>query len=348
MQELAQPKPAYVLKRGEYDQRGEAVEAGTPEFLPSFPAGAPRNRLGLAQWLTDAKHPLLARVTVNRLWQSLFGLGLVKTTEDFGSQADRAEYPVLLDWLAEEFIRSGWDVKGLLRTIVTSHTYRQRSFGGADLMAEDPENRLLARGPRYRLPAEMIRDHALAVSGLLVERIGGPPVFTYDLPESFKPAPAGKGEQLYRRSLYTFWRRNGPAPMLEAFDVPKRVVCVVKRDTTNTPLHAFVLLNGPQFVEAARVLGESLHRAGAGRREAIAAAAHQRLLGRAAAPEELAILTRLYDEQLAWYRSRPDEAEAYLKIGDTARDAALPAPEIAAATTLVNTLMNHDGFVVKR
>jgi hypothetical protein len=348
MQELPQPKPAYVLKRGEYDQRGEAVEAGTPEFLPPFPAGAPRNRLGLAQWLTEARHPLLARVTVNRLWQSLFGLGLVKTTEDFGSQADRAEYPALLDWLAEEFVRSGWDVKGLLRTIVTSHTYRQRSFGGDELMAEDPENRLLARGPRYRFPAEMIRDHALAVSGLLVEKVGGPPVFTYDLPESFKPAPAGKGEQLYRRSLYTFWRRNGPAPMLEAFDVPNRVVCVVKRDTTNTPLHAFVLLNGPQFVEAARVLAESLHRAGAGRREAIAGAAHLRLLGRAASDAELAILTRLYDEQLAWYRSRPDEAEAYLKIGDTARDAALPAPEIAATTTLVNTLMNHDGFVVKR
>ncbi len=348
MQELAQPKTAYVLKRGEYDQRGDVVEPGTPDFLPPFPAGAPRNRLGLAQWLTDAQHPLLARVTVNRFWQSLFGLGLVKTTEDFGSQADRAEYPVLLDWLAAEFIRSGWDVKALLRTIVTSHTYRQRSFGGAELMADDPENRLLARGPRYRLPAEMIRDHALAVSGLLVDRVGGPPVFTYDLPESFKPAPAGKGEQLYRRSLYTFWRRNGPAPMLEAFDVPKRVVCVVKRDTTNTPLHAFVLLNGPQFVEAARVLAESLHRAGDGRREAIAAGAHVRLLGRPAGIAEMAILLRLYDEQLAWYRDHPAEAEAYLKTGDTPRDAALPAPEVAAATTLVNTLMNHDGFVVKR
>jgi len=348
MQELAQPKTAYVLKRGEYDQRGDVVEPGTPDFLPPFPAGAPRNRLGLAQWLTDAQHPLLARVTVNRFWQSLFGLGLVKTTEDFGSQADRAEYPVLLDWLAAEFIRSGWDVKALLRTIVTSHTYRQRSFGGAELMADDPENRLLARGPRYRLPAEMIRDHALAASGLLVEKVGGPPVFTYDLPESFKPAPAGKGEQLYRRSLYTFWRRNGPAPMLEAFDVPKRVVCVVKRDTTNTPLHAFVLLNGPQFVEAARVLAESLHRAGDGRREAIAAGAHVRLLGRPAGVAEMATLLRLYDEQLAWYRDHPAEAEAYLKIGDTPRDAALPAPEVAAAATLVNTLMNHDGFVVKR
>jgi hypothetical protein len=348
MQDMAEPKTAYVLQRGEYNQRGEAVEPGTPDFLPPFPAGAPRNRLGLARWLTDPQHPLLARVTVNRFWQSLFGLGLVKTTEDFGSQADRAEYPALLDWLASEFIRSGWDVKGLLRTIVLSHTYRQRSFGGAELMAEDPENLLLARGPRHRLPAEMIRDHALAVSGLLVEKIGGPPVFTYDLPESFKPAPAGQGEQLYRRSLYTFWRRNGPAPVLEAFDVPKRVVCVVKRDTTNTPLHAFVLLNGPQFVEAARVLAESLYKSGSGRREAIAAGAHVQLLGRPAGPAEQAILLRLYDEQLAWYREHPAEAEAYLKTGDTPRDATLPAPEVAAAATLVNTLMNHDGFVVKR
>jgi hypothetical protein len=348
MAELPQPKTAYVLNRGEYDQRGEAVDPGTPEFLPPFPAGAPRNRLGLAQWLTDPQHPLLARVTVNRFWQSLFGRGLVETVDDFGSQSDRAEYPALLDWLAAEFIRSGWDVKSLLRTIVQSHVYRQQSFGGAALMSEDPKNILLARGPRHRLPAEMIRDHALAVSGLLVEKIGGPPVATYDLPESFKPMRAGKGDELFRRSVYTFWRRNGPGPVLEAFDVPKRVVCVARRDTTNTPLHAFVLLNGPQFVEAARVLGESLHRAAAGRREAIVTGAWTTVVGRPATPAEVAVLHRLYDEQLDWYQRHPDKAELYLKIGDTPRDAALPAPEIAAAAALVNTLMNHDGFAVKR
>ncbi len=348
MRELPQPKPAYVLKRGEYDQRGEAVEAGTPDFLPPFPAGAPKNRLGLAKWLTAPEHPLLARVTVNRFWQAMFGRGLVKTADDFGSQADRPEYPELLDWLAAEFVRSGWDTKAMLRTIATSQVYRQRSFAPGELMTEDPENILLARGARYRLPAEMIRDHALAASGLLVEKIGGPPVFNYDHPESFKPSPAGKGEQLYRRSLYTFWRRNGPAPVLEAFDVPKRVVCTARRDTTNTPLHAFVLLNGPQFVEAARVLGEAVYRETGGRRDELAAAAFVRLLGRAPTAAELGTLARLHDEQLDWYRRNPDKAEAYLKIGDTPRDAALPAPELAAAAALANTLMNHDGFVVKR
>lgn len=348
MRDLPQPKTAYLLKRGEYDQRGDAVEPDTPAVLPPFPADQPRNRLGLARWLTDPRHPLLARVTVNRFWQAAFGRGLVATPDDFGSQGERAEYPALLDWLAGEFIRSGWDVKGLLKTIVLSHTYRQRSFAPGDAMAEDPENIALARGPRHRLPAEMIRDNALAASGLLVERIGGPPVHTYDLPESFKPAPAGKGEELYRRSLYTFWRRTGPAPVLEAFDLPKRVVCVARRDTTNTPLHAFVLLNGPQFVEAARVLAEKLHREHSGRREEMVAQGFLRLLGRPPAAPESAVLARMYDEQREWFGRHPDRAAAYVSIGDTARDEALPAPDIAAAAVVFNTLMNHDGFVVKR
>jgi hypothetical protein len=316
--------------------------------LPPFPADQPRNRLGLARWLTDARHPLLARVTVNRFWQSLFGQGLVKTVDDFGNQADRAEYPELLDWLAGEFIRSGWDVKALLKTIVLSETYRQRSFATPEIMADDPENLWLARGPRHRLAAEMIRDQALASSGLLVEKIGGPPVFTYDIPESFKPAPAGKGEQLYRRSVYTFWRRTGPAPMLEAFDVPKRVVCVARRDTTNTALQALVLLNGPQFVEAARVLAENLYRAHAGQPDALVAAAFRRLTLRTADAAEQKILGRLFAEQLTWFRAHPADADKHLALGDTPRDPALPAPEIAALATVVNTLMNHDAFAVKR
>ena len=348
MRELPEPKTAYILKRGDYSQRGEAVRADTPSALPPFPADQPRNRLGLARWLTDARHPLLARVTVNRFWQSLFGRGLVKTADDFGNQGDRAEYPELLDWLAGEFIRSGWDVKSLLKTIVLSQTYLQRSFSTPEQMADDPENIALARGPRHRLPAEMIRDEALAASGLLVEKIGGPPVFTYDIPESFKPAPAGKGEQLYRRSLYTFWRRTGPAPMLEAFDVPKRVVCVARRDTTNTALQSLVLLNGPQFVEAARVLAEKLHRDHAGQRDALVIAAFRQLTAHAPDATEQKILARLYDEQLAHFRAHPEAAAAHLAIGDTPRDTTLPAPEIAAATTVVNALMNHDAFVVKR
>lgn len=348
MRELPTPKTAYILQRGDYDHRGAAVSPDTPAVLPPFPADQPRNRLGLARWLTDPRHPLLARVTVNRFWQSLFGQGLVKTVDDFGNQGDRAEYPELLDWLAGEFIRSGWDVKALLKTIVLSETYRQRSFATPELMADDPENRWLARGPRHRLAAEMIRDQALATSGLLVEKIGGPPVFTYDIPESFKPAPAGKGEQLYRRSVYTFWRRTGPAPLLEAFDVPKRVVCVAHRDTTNTALQALVLLNGPQFVEAARVLAENLYRAHAGQPDALVAAAFRRLTLRAADATEQKILARLFAEQLTWFRAHPADADKHLALGDTPRDPALPAPEIAALATVVNTLMNHDAFAVKR
>ena len=348
MRELPQPKPAYVLERGQYDRRGETVQAGTPAALPAFPADQPRNRLGLARWLTDPRHPLFARVTVNRFWQALFGWGLVKTADDFGLQGERPEYPELLDWLAAEFIRTGWDVKGLLKTIVLSQTYRQRSFAAPPLMTDDPENIRLARGPRHRLPAEMIRDQALAASGLLVEKIGGPPVFTYDMPESFKPAAAGKGADLHRRSLYTFWRRTGPAPLLEAFDVPKRVVCIARRDTTNTPLQSLVLLNGPQFVEAARVLAEKLHRAHAGRPDDLVADAFLRLASRSPDATERAILARLYAEQLAEFRADPAAAAAHLAIGRTPRDTSLPAPEVAAAAVLVNTLMNHDAFVVKR
>ncbi len=348
MRELPQPKPAYVLKRGEYDQRGERVSADTPAALPPFPTGQPRNRLGLARWLTDPRHPLMARVTVNRFWQATFGRGLVKTADDFGTQGERPEHPALLDWLAGEFVRSGWDVKALLKIIVTSRTYRQRSFASPENAADDPENVRLARGPSHRLPAEMIRDQALAASGLLVEKIGGPPVFLYDHPESFKPEPAGKGEALHRRSLYTFWRRNGPAPVLEAFDVPNRVVCVAKRDTTSTALHALVLLNGPQFVEAARVLAEELQRAHAGHDDTLVAQAFLRLTGRVPDATEQPILLQLLKEQREWFAQHPAQAAAYLKVGEKPAAATLPAPEIAAVATLVNTLMNHDLFSVKR
>ncbi|MFM8704253.1 MAG: DUF1553 domain-containing protein, partial [Planctomycetia bacterium] len=264
MRELPQPKLAYVLNRGDNDKRGEPVEPGTPAVLPPFPADQPKNRIGLARWLIDPDHPLLARVTVNRLWQSLFGLGLVKSPEDLGSQSTRPEYPEVLDLLAWKFSHPAaegglaWNMKALVKTIMMSKTYRQRSIADEKTTADDPHNLWLARGPRHRLPAEMIRDGALAACGVLVDKPGGPPVKTYDIQESFKPAAADTGESLYRRSLYTFWRRTGPAPVLESFDVPKRVVCVAKRDATNTPLHAFVLMNGPQFVEAARVLAERL------------------------------------------------------------------------------------------
>ena len=348
MRESFRPRTAYILRRGEYDQRGESVTAGTPDVLPPFPAGEPLNRLGLAHWLTDPGHPLFARVTVNRLWQSLFGSGLVRTSEDFGSQGELPSQPELLDWLATEFIRSGWDLKSLVRTIVLSQTYRQRSIAAPELAAEDPGNVWLARGPRHRLPAEMIRDRALAASGLLVETFGGPPVFTYDIPESFKPAPAGKGDALYRRSVYTFWRRTGPAPVLEAFDVPKRVVCVVRRDTTNTPLQALILLNGPQFVEAARFLAEKLVRVHGGERDELVRAAFEQVLCRPPDAVEREILGRLLERQLQVFSASPQAAETYAATGASPRATDLPTPLVAATTVVVNTLMNHDEFAVKR
>ncbi|MDZ4689248.1 MAG: DUF1553 domain-containing protein, partial [Planctomycetaceae bacterium] len=348
MQEMASPKTAYILKRGEYNLRGDAVAPGTPVSLLPFPENQPKNRLGLARWLTDPRHPLLARVTVNRFWQGCFGRGLVKTAEDFGSQSERPEYPELLDWLAGEFIRNGWDAKGLLKAIVMSHTYRQRSFGDPKVMSDDPDNVWLARGPRHRLPAEMIRDNVLAASGLLVDKFGGPPVKTYDLPESFKPTKAGTGEELYRRSLYTFWRRTGPGPVLEAFDVPKRVVCIARRDTTNTPLHAFVLLNGPQFVEAARVLAERLHQECNGDRDRIIDRAFVALASRSPDDAERTILGRMFDEQQRWYQDHPQQAAAYLAIGSKPRSDAIPATELAAWATVISALMNYDGCVVKR
>ena len=364
MRELPQPRAAYVLERGDYDKRGEPVQPNTPVALPPFPANQPRNRLGLARWLTDPDHPLLARVTVNRLWQSLFGMGLVKSPEDLGSQSTRPEYPELLDWLAWEFshgiakpgtdaVGPAWDMKQLIKTIMLSQTYRQQSIADAQGMADDPLNVWLARGPRHRLPAEMIRDGLLASCGLLIEKPGGPPVNTYDLPESFKPAAADKGESLHRRSLYTFWRRTGPAPVLESFDVPKRVVCVAKRDATNTPLHALVLMNGPEFVEAARVLAEKLlveypEDSSAGRVDAMLGRAFELLTSRQPDDEERQILCRMHAEQLDWYRSHPEDAGKLVSIGDTNPNDTLQAVDVAAVAGVVNALMNYDGCVVKR
>ena len=354
MRERAEPKQAYVLNRGDYDKRGEPVGPTTPAVLPPFPADQPRNRLGLARWLTDPDHPLLARVTVNRFWQTLFGQGLVRSVEDLGSQATTPEYPELLDLLAWRFSHPtaagglGWDVKALLKFIMTSQVYRQRSIADAKTMADDPLNSWLARGPRHRLPAEMIRDGLLAACGLLVEKRGGPPVKPYDLADSFKPEKAGSGEALYRRSLYTYWRRSGPAPVLEAFDMPNRVVCVAKRDTTNTPLHAFVLFNGPQFVEAARVLAETLLTECAGDAEAAVAEGFYRLTSRRPDDEEQQILSRMVADQRTWYGAHPDEANKLLAVGQRPRNEQLPEVETAALAAVLSGLLAHDESVVKQ
>lgn len=357
MREMATPKTAYVLTRGEYDQRGDAVGPDTPAIFPPFPAGEPRNRLGLARWLIDPANPLLARVTVNRLWQALFGIGIVKSAEDLGSQSIRPEYPEVLDALAWQFSRSqaegglGWDMKALLRTIMLSETYRQRSTADAQLAADDPANMWLARGPRHRLPAEMIRDGILASCGLLVEQVGGPPVNTYDLAESFKPAAPGSGSDLHRRSLYTLWRRTGPGPVLESFDVPKRAVCVARRDTTNTALHALVLLNGPQFVEASRVLAQKLlagKPAGAGDVALLLSEGFERITSRRPDEAELGILRTMQAEQFAWYTAHPDDAQKLLTVGSVPADPTLSSVDVASFAAVFNALLNYDPTVVKR
>ena len=348
MRELPQPKPAFVLFRGEYNQRRAPVSPGVPAVLSPFPKDAPMNRLGFARWLTDPQHPLTARVTVNRLWQSIFGRGLVKTSEDFGSQGERPLYPEVLDWLALKFIGSGWDTKALLKSIVLSHTYRQRSHAAPALLADDPDNELLARGPRFRLPAEMIRDNALAAAGLLKHQLGGPPVNPYEMSESFKPANPTAGDGALRRSLYTNWRRTGPPPAMIAFDAPRRAVCSAKRERTDSPLQALILLNGIQYVEAARALGESLHREASGQLPKMIELGFLRCLSRRPDARETTILQQLHAEQLAHFKSNPAAAEQLLKTGHTKRDPAITAPEAAAATILAQALLNHDACVVKR
>ena len=348
MRELAQPKKSYVLFRGEYNQRRDEAPPVTPAALSPWPAGAPRNRLGLAQWLTAPDHPLLARVTVNRIWQSLFGRGLVKTAEDFGSQGEKPLYPEVLDWLSLRFIQSGWDTKALMKAIVMSGVYRQRSFADAQTLADDPDNQWLARGPRLRLPAEMIRDNALAAAGLLKPTLGGPPVNPYEMSESFKPASPTGGDGVYRRSLYTNWKRTGPPPALLAFDAPRRAVCTAKRERTDSPLQALILLNGTQYVEAARVLGESLHRDANGNVPAMIEAGFLRCLSRKPDAREQAILQQLHREQLDHFKAKPADAESLLKAGNTKRDEKISAPEAAAATVLAQAILNHDACVVKR
>jgi len=267
MQEMATPRATYLLHRGEYDQPRQKVEPGTPGCLPPMSAGLPRNRLGLAWWLVDPAHPLTARVQVNRLWQMVFGTGIIETSDDFGAQGEGPSHPELLDYLAVEFVESGWDVKALMRRLVTSATYRQSSRVSPDVLARDPRNRLLARGPRFRLPAEMIRDGALSIGGLLKERLGGPSVYPYQPPGVWEAVASGRpkeytaqfykqdhGDNQYRRSLYTFWKRLAPPPGLAAFDAPSREACVVRRQRTNTPLQALVTLNDPTYLEAARGL----------------------------------------------------------------------------------------------
>lgn len=354
MRDRPERRVTHVLKRGAYDAPADTVEPGTPDRIFPFPADAPRNRLGLARWMTDPKNPLTARVAVNRVWKLHFGRGLVTTVEDFGAQGRLPSHPELLDWLAGEFIRSGWDRKALHKLILMSATYRQTSAASPELLARDPDNVLLARGPKHRLGAEVIRDQALAASGLLVRKIGGPSVKPYQPAGVWEESGTGKsytqdkGEKLYRRSLYTFWRRTAPPPSMLTFDATSREVCTAKRESTTTPLQALVLLNDPQFLEAGRVLAEQLLRDHATDLDSRVDATCRHLLGRAPQAKERVILGQLLREQLDYFRSNPEAAAKYLTIGERPRDEALPADQVAATAVLASAVMNHDDFVMKR
>lgn len=351
MQETT-PRATYVLTRGAYDAPGEQVQRGTPtSFLP-MQADWPRNRLGLAYWLVDAQHPLTARVTVNRFWQMLYGRGLVTTPEDFGLQGAPPTHPELLDWLARRLIDSGWNVKALLKTIVMSATYQQRSDPTPHLIAQDPENRWLARGPVHRLPAEMIRDLALATSGLLVDKLGGPPVKPYQ-PEGLWEEKSGEkyqrdvGEGSHRRSLYTFWKRTSPPPSMMSFDATSREVCTVRRQATLTPLQVLVLLNDPQYVEAGRGLAERCLKATKDPEQQLIMM-FRLLTGRHPNNKELSILERLRAEQRDEFLRDPERAKSLLKIGDHQFDPMCDPEELAALNVVAVGLLSYDETVMKR
>lgn len=348
MREMTAERQTYLLTRGEYNLHGAPVESGTPAVLSLFPDDLPRNRLGLARWLTAPDHPLTARVAVNRCWQMIFGVGLVRTTEDLGNQGELPSHPELLDWLARDFMEQGWSQKKLLKKLVMSAAYQQSAQISPQKLQLDPENRWLSRSTSERFTAEMLRDNALAVSGLLVENLGGPPAKPYEVEVAFKPMTRDTGSGLYRRSLYTYWNRTGPAPVMMALDAAKRDVCQVRRERTLSPLQPLVLLNGPQFVEAARLLAErSLRRHLENPDEALEEM-FRLATSRRPSPEELTVLQDLYRQHVKDFTSHPDQAEQLLKIGETPRNAALPTPQLAAMAGVANLLLNYDECVFRR
>lgn len=345
MREESTRRDTYLLKRGAYDARDVRVIPETPAVLSTLPDGVARNRLGLARWLTQPDHPLTARVVVNRMWQMIFGQGLVRTPEDFGRQGQPPTHPELLDWLAVDFVEHGWNVKRLIRQMVLSATYRQSSEPSKESFASDPQNRLLSWSPTFRLPAEMLRDNALAVSGLLVRKIGGAPAKPYEVGVSFKPVKPDQGEGLYRRSLYTYWKRTGPAPVMMTLDASKRDVCRVRRERTSTPLEAFVLMNGPQFVEAARVLSETLRKQHGEDDQAALVDLFRTLTGRRPTRDEMLILTELHTKQLDYFATNSGRAAEYLKTGQRAIDTSLDVNRLAALSTVANALLSFDEVV---
>ena len=351
MEDMPMPRKTFMLEKGLYNKPGDEVGAATPASLPPLPADAPRNRLTLARWLVSAENPLTARVTVNRFWQMFFGIGLVKTTEDFGAQGEFPKHPELLDRLAAEFRDSGWDVKRLIRLIVTSATYRQSSRVTKEWIERDPDNRLLARGPRFRMPSWMIRDQALAAGGLLASQIGGPPVKSYQPSGVWEEATFGNkkyvqdhGEALYRRSLYTFWRRIVGPTMF--FDTPSRAVCTVKPTRTNIPLHALATLNDVTHVEASRAMAQRILMAAATDDQRVNAA-FQLVTARLPADGERAVLLAGLKRAQAKYATAPEEAKKFLAVGESKRDDSIDATEHAAWTVVCLTVLNLDEALTK-
>ncbi len=352
MAEMDTPSPTYIRKRGVYHQYGEKVQAGLPRVLPDFPEGAPRNRLGFAQWLVSGEHPLTGRVAVNRYWIKYFGRGLVKSAENFGLQGDWPTHPELLDWLADEFVRTGWDVKAMQKLIVTSAAYRQQSRVTPELLERDPENAFLARGPRQRLSAQASRDMALAVSGLLAERQGGPSVSPYqpdklwDLMSNMK-YDQSSGDDLYRRSLYTIWKRTIPPPSMALMDAPDRESCIISSNRTNTPLQALTLLNEKTYVESARNLGQRILLEGGESVRDRVEYGFRLALSRWPNERERKLLESAYEEYISEYESDLEGAERFVDIGESEPVASLDPRDLAAAATLANVLLNLDETITR-
>ncbi len=357
MHDAKQVRETFVLNRGQYDQPQEKVNPDIPAALPPLPQDAPHNRLGLARWLVDPANPLTARVIVNRDWQRYFGVGLVKTAEDFGMQAEWPSNPELLDWLATEFVRSGWDIKHVQRLIATSATYRQSSNISPQLLERDPANRMLARGPRFRMAAEQIRDTALAVSGLLSQKMGGPSVNPYqpdglwaelnDREGLSMKFVQSHGEDLYRRSVYTFWKRTVPPPTMQVFDAPEREYCVVRRSNTNTPLQALVLLNDIQMVEAARKLAERMLTKGGGSFEEKLNYGFRLATARRPSKKELEVLHRAWQEQHTELMNDLEAAKRLLNVGESPVNTMLDPVELASCTHVARLILNLDETITK-
>jgi hypothetical protein len=357
MNERPTEPTAYVLFRGDYDKRRDQVKAATPSVLPPMPGELPRNRLGFAQWLLRPEQPLPARVTVNRFWQEIFGTGIVKTSGDFGVAGELPSHPELLDWLAMEFRESGWDMQKFFKLMVTSATYRQTAAVTKDRLEKDRDNRWLSRAPRYRMDAEMIRDYALASSGILVPKIGGPSVKPY-MPDGVWEAVAmigsntrdyrrDTGEKLYRRSMYTFWKRAAPPASMDILNAPNRETCTTRRERTNTPLQALVTLNDVQFVEAARYLAQTALKDGGKTADSKIDFIAMRLLARPFRAEEMKVVQGSLADLQAHYKTRPEEARKLITVGESRPDASLDASTLAAWTMLVNELMNLDEVLNK-